>query len=781
MTLAKSRRATLSALLLVLLQPGLTAQDARGTIVGRITDPSGAMIAGAAIRATNVATGVSTTAKSNAAGNFTMPYLLPGAYTVQSEIAGFKTAVREGIQVRVGESVEVNFQMQLGATTETIEIRDETPLLSTAEASLGQVIDERRIVELPTFGGSAVSLVTLAPGTIFGTDMRQADRASNNVNSQFSVNGAGIYNNEFTIDGVANTLPATQSNSNTGMVAFIPPQTAINEFKVQTASFDASIGHTSGSLVNVGIKSGGNDLHGDLYWVVRNRIFDAPNLFQNRSGEKVPVYQNNRYGASGGGPVVLPRLYNGKNRTFWFYAWEGHNHGIPQTFIATVPTEAQRRGDLSDLLKINASYQVYDPASTAAEAGGRFRRQPIPGNIVPASRIDPVAKNLLNYWPMPRQPGLADGRNNWYHSQPTDTDVWVHLARLDHAFTDNHRMFLRLNKDNWKSHENQVLNNIARGFLNTRSNSGIALDDVYAVSSSFLVNFRYGLTHQKWTSRRASAGFDLASLGFSSQLVGLVSDIENATLPRVAVSPWENLATWSGGGDGPGTGQSHSFASNLTKLKGDHNLRFGAEFRLYRQNLNQNPLELAPSLSFSSTYTRGPLDNSPAPAVGAEIASFLLGIPGGEMARTASSAEQDKYLGLYVQDDFKVTPRLTLSLGLRYEIESPITERFDRSVAHFAFDQASPIEEQARRNYAASPIPELSASAFRVRGGLTFVNANGNPRTYWEGEKNNLMPRIGLSWQPTSVNRSAPTLSSGLTHTGSAGPLVSSSYCPGSS
>lgn len=737
----------------VLVAPCL-AQDARGTILGRLTDPSGAVMAGVEVRATNTGTGVAAAAKTNEAGNFLLPYLIPGEYSVQAEMAGFKKFIRDRVQVRVGDAVEVNIEMQLGSTSESVEVRAETPLLSTAESGLGQVVDERRVMELPLFGGSAVVLVQLAPGVVNGADMRQADRGSNNVNSNFSTNGAGTYNNEFTIDGVSNTIADTQGNSSTARVAFIPPTNAVGEFKMQTAAFDASIGHTSGSVINVSTKSGTNELHGEAHWFVRNRIFDAPKIFQNRSGQKVPVYQNNRYGIAAGAPVKLPRLYDGKNRTFWFYAWEEMRHGIPQTFIATVPTDAMRRGDLSGLLALGRNYQVYDPATTTPAAGGRFTRQPLPGNIIPASRLDPVAQNLMKYWPRANQPGTREGRNNWYYSIPTRTRTWVHLARLDHAFSQDHRVFLRMDADLWASLENQMFGNNARGYNQDRKNRGLALDDVYVMSPSFLVNFRYGLTYQEWIEHRASEGTDLASLGFSPRLVALTGR-KLTTLPRVQVSPFGDLGSWAAG-DGVGTAQTHSFSGNLTKLAGSHNMRFGAEFRVYRQNRNQNPLQIAPQLTFSSGYTRGPFDNSPAPAMGGEIAAFLLGIPGGQMERTASSAEQDKYLGLYLQDDFKVSRRLTLNLGLRYEVEAPVTERFNRSVAHFAFDQASPIEAQARANYARlRQVPEVPVDSFRVRGGLTYVNAGGNPRTYWKGDKRNFMPRVGLAYQlfPKTVLR----------------------------
>jgi len=733
-------RMVLLALMTAALVP---AQETRATILGRLTDASGAVVAGAEVRATNAATGVSALAKSNQSGNYTMPYLIPGIYTVQAELAGFKKFVRESIQVRVNDTVELNIELAVGSMAEAIEVRAETPLLSTAESSLGQVIDQRRVLELPSFGSSPMVLVQLAPGVINSTDLRlaKAGSFSINKNSQFSTDGAGTYNNEFTLDGVSNT----QAQGTSARVGFIPPQTAVAEFKVQTASYDASIGHTIGAVVNVSTKAGGNDPHGELHWWVRNRVFDAPTLFQNRSGQKLAVYQDNRYGISGGGPVWIPRLYQGRNRSFWFYAFEGNKFGIPAPFTGTVPTDAMRRGDLSSLLRLGTNYQIYDPATTVAAPGGRFQRQPLAGNLIPANRLDPVAQNLLKHWSPPNQPGTADGRNNFFTNNPAREDTWVHLVRGDHAFHENHRVFLRLNTDFWEEHKNRRFDTEATGIVLNRENQGASFDDVYVFTPTFLMNVRYGITRATFTERRSSQGFDLTSLGFSPRLAAL-PDKSLATFPNVIVGSLTQLGNWETG-DGGNYSMTHSLAATFTKLKGDHNLRFGADYRVYRENLARFPLDTAPQLEYSTAYTRGPLDNSPSPPVGGELAAFLLGVPAGQMARTATLAEQDKYFGVYVQDDYKVATKLTLNLGLRYEVESPVTERFDRSVATFAFGQPSPIQAQAQQNYARNPIPEIPAAAFRVAGGLTFVNTGGNPRAYWRGERNNFMPRFGLAWQ----------------------------------
>src|SRR5436305_5640588 len=313
-------------------------QDTRGSILGRVTDATGANVAGADVHVSNLSTGVSVTAKTNDSGNYNVPYLTPGMYTVSAELAGFKKVVRENVQVRVNDSVELNMSLTVGDVAESVEVTADTPLLSTAEASLGQVVDERRVMELPIFSGNAMEFTLLAPGTVNGTDMRLRKAPFNNAPSQFSTDGSGLFNNEFTIDGVTNTF----SDSVNVRVAFSPPQASIGEFKVQTSAFDASLGHTTGSVVNVSTKGGTNDIHGSAWWWLRHSALDTPDIFQNRSGAKLAVYQDNRYGLSAGGPVRIPKVYNGKNKTFWFFTWEANKFGSPAPITSTVPRAAWR-------------------------------------------------------------------------------------------------------------------------------------------------------------------------------------------------------------------------------------------------------------------------------------------------------------------------------------------------------------------------------------------------------------------------------------------------------
>ncbi|MBI4874879.1 MAG: carboxypeptidase regulatory-like domain-containing protein [Acidobacteria bacterium] len=596
----------------------LCAQDARGTILGRVTDPSEAVIAGAEVRVTNSATGVTAVARTNQAGNYVLAYLLTGAYRLEAEIAGFKKFLRERIEVRIGDTLEIDIAMQIGNPTETVQVTAETPLLSTAEASLGQVVDERRLVELPSFGGGVYGLSLVAPGATNTTNLRQRYVGTPSAQSDFAVDGAGRMKNEFTIDGVTNTMDGT--------IVFVPPQTSVGEFKVQSASYDASMGHTSGALVNVSLKSGTNDLHGEAHWFFRSRVLDTPSIFQNRTAQKLPWYRDNRIGASGGGPVLIPKLYNGKNKTFWYYNWEKNEIFYPYDYISTVPTEEMRRGDLSPLLALGGNYQVYDPLSTKVAPGGRFSRDPIPNNVIPASRIDPVAKNILNYWPTANQPGTREFRNNFYTSFAGPFPVWTHLARVDHAISSNHRMYMRLMREDFWSISNKTFLSDYDGGMFNQDKWGLAFDDVYVFNPGFFVNFRYGLTY-RWGDRyRLSRGFDLSTLGFSPQFLALLPDKQNAVFPRVAVGSLTPLSH-NGRPDGVWSAVINSFNLNFTKLSGEHSFRFGADVRVYREFDRSYAFDISPELVFSSTYTRGPLDNSTAPPVGGEYTAFLLGIP----------------------------------------------------------------------------------------------------------------------------------------------------------
>ena len=720
-------------------------QDPRGNVVGTIADSSGAIMPGAEVQLVRNETGVIARAVANQEGKFNVPFLTPGLYKVTVGRAGFKTYSQDNLEVRIGDTVDLNVRLEVGSSAETVNVESATPLLDTDTSTPGTVIDGRRLLELPMKGGDAFELTHFVPGVVNMTTLRTFKPDSPEGTSQISVDGNAQYQGQFQIDGINNTV--NDENRGYARVAFIPPSGSIAEFKMQNSPFDASAGHVLGPIISVSTRSGTNAIHGTGYYFFKNSALDANDFFVNKAGQNRPVYQDHRYGITVGGPVAIPKLYNGHNKTFFFYAWEGNRYTSPATTsgqTSTVPTAAERAGDFSELLKLGSQYQIYNPFTTQTAANGRFQRDPIPGNIIPPSLLSPVGLALAALYPLPNQPGTKDGQNNFFYPDVRRISSDSHVGRLDHSISENNRLFLRMNHYSFVIPKN-LLGTPSSTFTQHQINQGIALDDVVVLSPSLVLNFRYGLTEAEFPEARATQGTNLSSLGFSSNLTGLLNPAL-ATVPRVSISPYATLSNWSSG-DGTNTAISHVLVADLTKMKGSHSLRFGVDMRLLRTFGNRYQTAVSPDFSFSTTYTQGPFDNSTAAPIGQQLAALLIGIPGGSMTTPAlnSYALQNKYIGLYFQDDFKVTPKLTLNLGLRYEMELPVTERYNRLVAGFAANQANPVAAAASSNYNKNPVPGVPG--FSANGGLTFVGQSGDSRSPYKRNAGQWLPRAGFAYQ----------------------------------
>jgi len=723
----------------------LAAQDSRGTIAGRVLDPQDVAVAAARITATNQDTGVAATAVTNDSGTFRLPFLLPGRYRLSAEMAGFKTHVQSDLELHVADSLDLTVRLEVGNVADTIDVKGSTPLLDTAGSSVGDVIDTRRLAELPQRGGNPLELERLSPGVANTTTLRIMKLSSPDATSSNTVNGSGNDQTQYNIDGVSDTT--NDRGKGYARVAFIPPSGSIQDFKLQSNPYDASVGHVMGPVINVGTKSGGNAVHGETYYWARNSAFDSTNFFDNKAGLKKSVYQDHRYGANIGGPVVIPGLYDGRNRTFWFYSWEENRFGQPSTSnqTSTVPTAAERAGDFSALLALGSSYQIYNPFSTTAIAGGRYQRTPFAGNVLPKSLLSTPGLALAAFYPLPDQTGTTNGTNNYYFPDVRVQRYDSHLARFDHQFSQNHRVFARVNHFGYTIPKD-LLGVPATKEIFHQFNQGVALDYVGILSPTLVLNIRYGVTAAIFPEARVTQGTDLSKLGFSSSLLQLVNPA-TVTVPRAAVSGFATLSNWSDG-DGFASAITHNLVADLTKERGRHSFRFGADIRLFRTFGNRYPGSISPDLSFANTYTKGPLDNSTAASLGQELAALLMGIPGGSMTSgsTQNYALQNRYYGAFLQDDFKLTARLTVNLGLRYELEAPITERYNRLLGTFDTSVNSPVAAAAAAAYAKNPIPELPVSAFSAKGGLTFVGQGGSGRSPY-GNSNNWLPRIGLAYQ----------------------------------
>ncbi len=736
------------------------AQESRASIIGRTVDPTGAVIAGATVTATNTATNAAVATQTNASGNFDIPYLISGVYHITVEAAGFKKSVRDNVQLRIGDRITLDFSLTLGNLSESVQVTGETPLLETASANLGLVMDQRRVQELPVVGGNPFYLTRLSPG-VLSTGGRTAGNAMDNgVATGIVVNGTRGNASEATVDG----SPVMANRT----AAFSPPQDLVQEFKVNTATYDASIGHAAGAMTNVSMKSGTNTIHGTFFfdnsniravpWFTNRFLYDPKNnLSPEERQRQIPSWLHRRWGATMTGPVYIPKVYDGRNRTFWTFGFEDLTIVRNLSFTGTVPTDPQRRGDFSALLKLGARYQIFDPFTTVPAPNGRFSRQPLAGNVIPASRIDPVGAKIAGYYPLPNQPGQnVEETNNFFTTQVINRENYIYTSRMDHNFSDKNRFFFR-----WfnQQHDNSTdsLGTITNIDLLDRTAWGAVADDVHVFSPRLLLNVRYGITYENNINSRGSQGFDLTKLGLPSSLVtNIVNRLgpNGIAFPNVQVDGNVYTALSNNGGSTGVTNYSTAGAT-LTKLSGRHSTRYGVEYRLMRETAFNYGFA-APQLLFAGTYTRGPLDNSTAAPIGQGLASMMLGIPsGGTINNNASSAQESSYWGIFAQDDWRVTSKLTVNVGLRYEYEKPTTERYNRSIRGFDFETANPVTQQSVANYARNPIPQVPATAFKTNGGLLFAGVGGQPNQLWNADKNNFAPRVGLAYSinPKTVVR----------------------------
>jgi len=739
-------KATLVFLLLVLTPQWAWAQEARGTITGTVKDTTGAIIPGATVKINNLAMGTTISVVTNDSGAYQALYLIPGAYQIVVELVGFKKHIRDGVGLRVNDVLEVNAQLEVGEIDQAITVSAESAQLESTTSSLGQVVDSRRIAELPISHGDPYALIGLSSGVSFTRDQR-LDRPFEPTHIVgYSMDGTRANRSDLTIDGASSTATA---NAGEVISSFVPPQDIVQEFKVQTATFDAGFGNTEGGVTNLSIKSGTNDFHGTGSYTNFTKGTSANDFYANRNRQPISDFYYHRFGGSAHGPVWLPKLYDGHNRTFFLYGFEGIREARPRNnSTLNIPTDKMRSGDFSELLAISSQYQIYNPFTRRPDAApGRFRQDPFAGNIIPSNLINPIAAKFVSgFLPKPTSAATApDGTGNFQQPGLQERAVYYsNTIRIDHVFSENHRMFGRASWYDRDSTYNNYYGNLATGTLFQFISRQGVVDDVYAFNASTVLNLRYGYNRfiRVDNTNTANHGFDLTSLGFPSSYANLISpDVRR--FPRFDISGYQG----TGAGADFRPNDTHSVAGQLNRSVGRHMLKTGVEFRAYRENSFFNSNNRTGQFNFDNTYTKGPLDNSTAPTqLGFSFAAFLLGLPtSGLINQPASYSEQSTTWGIFVHDDWKVNSRLTLNLGLRYEVEGAMTERFDRSVKGFDFGSAQPIEAAVKAKYAVSPTPEITVDQFRVRGGLMFAGLNGQGRGLYQTPKSNFMPRIGFA------------------------------------
>jgi hypothetical protein len=583
-----------------------SGQETRGSIIGQVVDSSGAVVPGADVTVTNTETNVSVKDVTNSVGAYEVLYLLPGTYTLNVRKAGFKTTRQENIRVDINARVRLDFTLEVGTVNQQVAVTARAPLLDTASANLGSVLRASDVAELPVSYGNIYQVLYFTAGVAqIANNINSGDQNEMDANGSYiTFNGTPMGTANWTVDGISNG----QAMHGVGVVSS-PPVDVVQEVKVETA-FDASSGNTSGVVINVALKSGTNKLHGSGEFYDRPPYWASRPYFSTLSNTpRGPSYYK-RWGGTFTGPVYLPKIYNGTNRTFFTYAYQADNEGNTATDITTVPTAAERQGDFSALLALGPQYQIYDPATIQPTGNGRYSRQPFVGNIIPSPRISPIATAILKHYPLPNQPGAVDGVNNWTWTNPA---VWGpdkfhnHLAKIDHSFTDKQRLTGRFNyMYRYTGPYRQYWPDIAMGEAFRSYTHVGALDYTNTLSPSLVLDA--GLSHSRWYSGHdpLRSGFDASTLGFQgTPLAQLQQTIK--VFPTIGVS---GLQTLAGEGYDLGTTDVAEYFVRLNKEHRTHDLKFGAD--IFHTNYNYfSPGSAGGSFSFGCSYDNGPLDNSP--------------------------------------------------------------------------------------------------------------------------------------------------------------------------
>ena len=493
------------------------------------------------------------------------------------------------------------------------------------------------------------------------------------------------------------------------------------------------------------------------YFVKTPKSMFANDFFANANNIPMPDFRYTRWAVSGFGPII-------RNKTFFTYGYESipearpRNNGTP-----SVPTAKMRNGDFSELLALGNQYQLYNPFTTRTAANGRVQRDPFPGNIIPRELMNPVALKVLEYFAMPQ-----NGRSAPTAAATSSDRRWLrkreygsHTVRVDHNLTDKQRMYGRASWYDRNSNYNNYFDNLSTGQWFRFISRQVALDHVYTMNSTTVMNVRYG--YDKFLrgdqGNPANHGFDSTALGFPASFANL-TPAEIRKFPRFDLAGFQG--TGVAGEDRPI--ENHTFIATLTKVKGGHSLRTGLEYRRYQETSIQSPPTMTGQFNFGDTWVRGPLDNSPVPPRGGSMAAFLLGLPDNSsfIQRAPGYLEYSSTTGIFLQDDWRVGSRLTLNIGVRWELETPLTESENRTARGFDAATSQAFEAAARNAYAASqatnPTPELPPAQFNVRGGLTFPGINGEPTGLYNTPKDNIMPRFGFDVQARRADRRARRL-----------------------
>jgi hypothetical protein len=761
---SSSPRNFLNGLLLIILlttPSALFGQGYFGTVSGEITDPSGAVVPHAAVTLIDQQKGFQFKAISDSSGRYVFTSIPPGVYSVSAEPQGFEKTVRTGVQLNVSENATANLRLQVATAKQVVQVEPSRQTVDTEDAVTGQVVDRKFINDLPLVDRYVLDFVGLAPGVNDQSDQNSVSDTGTN----FISNGSRGASADILMDGTS--ITNFEPNGGITQLTYTPSAEAVEEFKVQQSNFSAEYGFSGASVVNMITRSGTNSFHGSAYDFIRNQITDANNWFNNEFGIPIPPVHRNNYGGTFGGPVL-------KNKIFFFFDYDGTRSSDMSTYQAGVPSAAERKGDFGEICTANGGTfdasglcnvitgQLYDPYSGTFQTpangpAGAYRSAYIPFNNIatytspgnpnlsgtpyqlpaaPGNLLDPVAQKMMQLFPTPN---ISNGNiyDNWIASGATANSNDQFDVKIDYRFNEKNLLSAKYSQG-WQS---QTPFDCFKNFTdpcgsgqNQSAQHLFSINDTYTFGPTLILTSTLGFTRGSSLIDAYNKSLNanpLGTLGFPSYLgtngfLGVPATFigggyYSAGFSSIGQDPYGNYK------QGQDTGQ---LSEVLTKILGQHGLKFGFEGRLHQQNYIQTNAPVG-YFSFDSTGTA----QCPIPDItqcgGDAMASFMMG----QMTTNSyyqiqfEPATQNFQYATFAQDNWKILPQLTLNLGIRYDVSLPRTERHNR-MNWFDPNAASPLS-----------VPGLPA----LRGGEVFNSAN--ERTNWETDWKDIQPRFGFSWQ----------------------------------
>ena len=756
------------------------AQEFRGTLSGTVTDPTGAVIPGAAVVAVETHTGTTNRTTSDKDGQYVIPFLLPGDYSITVTMTGFERVTHSAITLQSQEHPIVDLTLPLGSADQTVTVSTAAPLIDEANASVGQVISTESVADLPLNGRTPAVLTELSVGVITTAAPQLVHPFDNNAGNSWSIGGTPNQVSEVLLDGSPDLTLL-------GALAYSPSEDSVQEISIRPFDTDASFGHTIGGVINQITKSGTNSLHGTAYEFSQISNLDANTYFNDRATPvpRLAVTHYNQYGGTVGGPVLVPKVLPRKDKVFFFFAYEGLKDSQPATTTTTVPTVAEENGDFSQTLAAGCpggfannpmiasaiclpygsnktNYgdpnQLFDPF-TAKLSGTNVVRSPILDNqLTTAGPLNPVAANYFKLFPAPNNSGpgvAADGQDNYISNAPSIDTYNNEFGRMDFSLGSRNHLFFDFRHNNRTQVKNNYFGNNSTGTTLLRENWGSTADDVFTLNSTTVFDARFNWTYFDEVHGTPAQAYSPTSVGMPATLT---SSSEHVQLPCInfttsstlgtcgTATSYQNLGDVSSALD-PTT--SYQAFVDMVKVVGRQTLKIGFDGREYRLRV-QSYGDSSGDFNFTPTFVESGSTGSNQ-TFGGDLADFYFGLPTvGEYDLAARADYRSFYIGAFVQDDWRVTDHLTLNLGLRFDIDTPYGEKFGRTVNGFNAAATNTATATATSAFTPSTVSTdgetFTLSSINAAGGLTFPSTHeGAP---YQTNSGFVSPRIGFSYTP---------------------------------